>query len=330
VLSAPGTNALKETEVKNQREQTHSKRLKMASKADESTHKFPLLSASVDYHSWSISAKAMLMKKNLLWTITDPVPGKPTLQSLYEKYSSIGFQNEPAEGAIFRYLVEAEKSYDADLYKACGELIESISTGTRPIIAGLRAPIEIWNRLKADFDKNTPDQLFTPFLSLTRLRLEHPEMASVYGMKHVEAVNRIKSMNLTLFTPDNLVVANLLGNLGPEFAAFKNAALASWGTDGMDVAEINRRLISFTDSLQPTVNTTLLTVRPNLNRGNSNKRQRQGTVSGKKVLTNPCTDTRCQKDNHEAGGCFYKDPTRAPHWWREKVNQPQQSEHIQG
>jgi len=46
-------------------------------------------------------------------------------------------------------------------------------------------------------------------------------------MKHVEAVNRIKSINLTLFTLDNLVMANLLGNLRLEFATFKNAALTS-------------------------------------------------------------------------------------------------------
>ena len=221
----------------------------MALKVDESTYNFPLLSTSVDYYSWSILAKAILMKKNLLQTITDPVLGKPTLQSLYKKYSLIGFQNKLAEGVIFRYLVEAKKSYNADLYKACGELIKSISTGTRPIIAGLRASIEIQNRLKVDFDKNTPDQLFTPFLSLIRLRLEYLEIALVYGIKHVEAVNRIKSINLTLFTLDNLVVVNLLGNLRLEFAAFKNVALVSQGTDGIDVAKINRRLISFTDSL---------------------------------------------------------------------------------
>ena len=46
-------------------------------------------------------------------------------------------------------------------------------------------------------------------------------------MKHVEAVNYIKSINLTLFILDNLVVANLLGNLRLEFTAFKNAALLS-------------------------------------------------------------------------------------------------------
>ncbi len=38
----------------------------MALKVDESTYNFPLLSTSVDYYSWSILAKAILMKKNLL------------------------------------------------------------------------------------------------------------------------------------------------------------------------------------------------------------------------------------------------------------------------
>jgi len=38
----------------------------MALKVDELIYNFPLLSTSINYYSWSILAKAILIKKNLL------------------------------------------------------------------------------------------------------------------------------------------------------------------------------------------------------------------------------------------------------------------------
>lgn len=136
---------------------------------------------------------------------------------------------------------------------------------------------------------------------------------------------------MDLLTVDNLIVGNLITNLGPSFASFTSGALTNWAAEDIDVTEMSRRLSTFVDSLQRAPTTALSAIRPILNRGNSNKRQRQGTVSGKKSLINPCTDPHCQKDSHEALTCFYKDPSKAPQWWREKKNnQASQSEHLKG
>jgi hypothetical protein len=287
-----------------------------------SFERLPRLCSGVDYYSWSLAAQSELEKKDLLWTIEVPVRAEPTLQSLLEDMKNEGF-NQEACVVSGHHLSEAKKSYRSDLAKAKGILGDLTDASTKPITQHLRSPLEVWNRLKLEFNKGTPDQIIMPLVSLASLRIDQLDGAIAHGNKFVEVMHRIKSMDTTQFTIDNVILGLFLNSLGPTFTQFTNPIIANWTAINTDVSEINRRLATFvTTSQRSSSNTVAFTVntRTNPAQGRSNKRQRQNTVS---EGSSPCEDPRCLAKNlmpHDAAKCFWnKDPASVPNWWK-KIN----------
>ncbi len=91
----------------------------------------PKLSADVDYYSWSSSARVELMKKNLLWTITKPVPQEPTLSSLREWNLEAGFTG-PEAVVTPQQLREVINRNSAKLAEARNTLLNLVNPGIRP------------------------------------------------------------------------------------------------------------------------------------------------------------------------------------------------------